>query len=208
MPLILAVFIVCCLLPSVLWRCWLGGRKSIRPVKKLSGRMLMQLSVWSKVQTCIWPSWCHCHSLSLASVKSRLVQPFWYRLTWVVLEKGPLNGCVCVCVIVCCLSEIMLLGWDGNHLVPGQECLKEQSELLFYRHQKTLRSLHIVLWQCQWLCWKICVLIHLSFVLNRLDSKLFERLSYYCKCHSSCLTPSSIASELCWLSGGKGWILS
>ena len=111
MPLILAVFIVCCLLPSVLWRCWLGGRKGIRPVKKLSGWMLMQLSVWSKVQTCIWPSWCHCHSLSLASVKSRLVQPFWCRLTWVVLEKGPLNGCVCVCVIVCCLSEIML-SWD------------------------------------------------------------------------------------------------
>jgi len=52
--------------------------------------------VWSKVHTCIWPSWCHCHSLSLASVKSRLVLPFWYRLTWVVLEKGPLNGCVCV----------------------------------------------------------------------------------------------------------------
>jgi len=25
------------------------------------------------MQTCIWPSWCHCHSLSLASVKSRLV---------------------------------------------------------------------------------------------------------------------------------------
>ena len=43
----------------------------------------------------IWPSWCHCHSLSLASVKSRLVLPFWYRLTWVVPEKGPLNGCVC-----------------------------------------------------------------------------------------------------------------
>ena len=39
--------------------------------------------------------------LSLASVKSRLVLPFWYRLTRVVLEKGPLNGCVCVCVCVC-----------------------------------------------------------------------------------------------------------
>ena len=26
----------------------------------------------------------HCHSLSLASVKSRLVLPFWYQLTWVV----------------------------------------------------------------------------------------------------------------------------
>ena len=23
---------------------------------------------------------------------------FWYRLTWVVPEKGPLNGCVCVSV--------------------------------------------------------------------------------------------------------------
>jgi len=33
------------------------------------------------------------HSLSLASVKSRLVLPFWYWLTWVVPEKGPLNGC-------------------------------------------------------------------------------------------------------------------
>ena len=74
--------------PSVLWRCWLGGRKSVWPV---SGGELAWLSVWSEVQTCIWPSWCHCHSLSLASVKSRLVLTFWYRLTWVVPEKGLLN---------------------------------------------------------------------------------------------------------------------
>jgi len=38
---------------------------------------------------------------SLASFKSRLVLPFWYRLTRVVPDKGPLNGCVCVCVCVC-----------------------------------------------------------------------------------------------------------
>ena len=25
--------------------------------------------------------------------------PFWFRLTWVVPEKGLLNGCVCVCVL-------------------------------------------------------------------------------------------------------------
>jgi len=50
------------------------------------------------------PSWCHRHSLSLASVKSRLVLPFWYRPTRVVLEKGPLNGCVCVCVLNCSLN--------------------------------------------------------------------------------------------------------
>ena len=75
----------------------LVGRQEGHPAcKKLSGGVLAWLSVWSEVQTCMWLSWCHCHSLSLASVKSRLVLPFWYRLTRVVLEKGPLNGGVCV----------------------------------------------------------------------------------------------------------------
>ena len=74
--------------PSVLGRCWLGGTKGIRSVKKLSGGVLAWLSVCSEVQTCTWPSWRHCHSLSLASVKSRLVLPFWYWLTRVVPEKG------------------------------------------------------------------------------------------------------------------------
>ena len=31
------------------------------------------------------------------SSKIRIVLPFWYRLTWVVPEKRPLNVCVCVC---------------------------------------------------------------------------------------------------------------
>jgi len=76
----------------------LVGRQEGHPAcKKLSGGLLAWLSIWSKVQTCIWPRWCHCHSLSLASVKSRLVLPFWYWLTRVVPEKGPLNGCVCRC---------------------------------------------------------------------------------------------------------------
>ena len=35
--------------------------------------------------------------LPLASVKSRLILPFWYRLIRVVLDKGPLNVCVCLC---------------------------------------------------------------------------------------------------------------
>ena len=45
----------------------LGGRKGIWPVK-LSGGMLEWLFVWREVQICIWPSICHCHSLSLAPV--------------------------------------------------------------------------------------------------------------------------------------------
>ena len=83
---------------TVLWHCWLGGRKGIRPVKNLSSEVLAWLSVWSEVQTCIWPSWYQCRSLSLAPVKSRLVLPFWYRLTWVIPDKGLLNGCVCMFV--------------------------------------------------------------------------------------------------------------
>ena len=62
-----------------------GRQEGHLACKKLSGGVLA--SVWSEVQTCIWPSWCHRLSLSLASVKSRLVLPFWYPLTQVVPEK-------------------------------------------------------------------------------------------------------------------------
>ena len=85
----------------------LVGRQEGHPAwKKLSGGVLAWSSVWSKVQTCIQPSWCHCHSLSLASVKSRLVLPFWYWLTWVVPEKGQLNERVCMCILYAFFSKI------------------------------------------------------------------------------------------------------
>ena len=85
----------------------LVGRQEGHPAcKKQSGGVLAWLSVWSEVQTCIWPSWFHCHSLSLAPVKSRLVLPIWYRLTQVVLEKRPLNGCssLYLCFIVIAMN--------------------------------------------------------------------------------------------------------
>ena len=81
-------------LPSVLRHCWLGIRKGIWPVRKLSDEVLAWLSVWCKVQiTCTYgSSWCHCHLSSLF---------LWCRLTHVVLKKRPLNGCVSVCLSVC-----------------------------------------------------------------------------------------------------------
>ena len=37
---------ISCYLPSMLWRCWLGGRKGVWPVK--TGGMLAWLSVWGR----------------------------------------------------------------------------------------------------------------------------------------------------------------
>jgi len=71
-----------------------GQQEGHLAYRKLSGGVLAWLSVWSEVQTCIWPSWWHCHSLSRFS-KIQIDLPFWYRLNQVVPEKGPLNTCVC-----------------------------------------------------------------------------------------------------------------
>ena len=95
-------------LPSVLWRCWL--QEGHLACKKLSGGLLAWLSDWSEVQTCIWPSGCQCHSLSLASVKSRLLFPSWYQLTLVVPDKGPLNECECVWSSSSVLSLLPIFG--------------------------------------------------------------------------------------------------
>ena len=85
-------------LPCLQWLTLLVGRQEGHPAcKKLRGEVLVWLSVWSEVQTCIWPSWCHCHSLSLVSVKSTLVLPFWYQAHLGSPRKRPLSRCVCVC---------------------------------------------------------------------------------------------------------------
>ena len=95
-------------MPSVLWHLWLGVRKSIRPV----------ITEWWGVVVVICLEWgadcLHTVQLmpllsktpsSLASCKSRLVLPFWYQLTQVVLEKRPSDGCSnssssCCCIVL------------------------------------------------------------------------------------------------------------
>ena len=91
----------------------LVGRQEGHPAcKKLSGGVLAWLSVLSEMQTCRWPSWCHCYSLSLASVKSRLVLPFWYWPTRVVPEKRAVKR-VCVCV-----SHTLPFHSQLQHVIP------------------------------------------------------------------------------------------
>ena len=77
-----------------LLRAWLGGRKSIRPVKNwVAGCWLGYLSR-ARCRLAYGSADATVTHLSLASVKSWLVLPFWYWLTQVVPEKGPLNGCM------------------------------------------------------------------------------------------------------------------
>ena len=134
----------------------LVGRQEGHPAcKKLSGWVLMWLSVWSKVLTCIWPSCCHCHSLSLASVKSRLVLPFWYRLTRVVPEKEPLNGCVCVCVFVNDFCQTDYLNIYCSNLYPicwedKTMAVDNRSKVSFSISQGTLLWQPILLAKSTW----------------------------------------------------------
>ena len=132
---------LCCDLPSVLWRCWLGGRKGIRP----GGGVLVWLSVWSEVQTCICPSWCHCHSLSLASVKSRLILPSWYQLNpGSPGQRAVKRMCVCVVIIkrtcvltVClCINYGATVAWEWE--VVGLTSQLVKVKLWTMQHMNTL----------------------------------------------------------------------
>jgi len=53
--------------------------------------------------------------------KIQIGLPFWYRLTHVVMVKGPLNGCVCVCVCVTIqcpryLGDSCISAWNSGPL--------------------------------------------------------------------------------------------
>ena len=97
----------------------------------------------SEVQTCIWPSWCHCHTLSLASVKFRLVLSFWYRLTRVVPGKGPLNVCVCVCILIFSCTLVFLYSWEFLYIVKRQTGQMLQSS---FSATQWLGTEYVVVW--------------------------------------------------------------
>ena len=89
--------------------------------------MLAWLSVWSEVHTCILPSWCHCHSLSLASVKSRLVFPL-----WVLADPGSPGQRavkrVCLCVWVN-RSSLYFSKWRCGSQVSVQRSIRRPKRL-------------------------------------------------------------------------------
>jgi len=141
---------------SVLWHCWLGGRKGIWPVKNwvvgcLHGYICLE---WD-ADLHYSPSWCHCHSLSLASVKSRLVLPFWHWITWIVPEKGPLNVCACMC-----LWRLMLYNAQKLHKVcqiTNEASLQEiLPSKIDYFYKKNVMLYHCVIFLLWWYYCTFC----------------------------------------------------
>ena len=78
---------------------------------------------------------CHCYPKTLASFKSRLILPFcpfWYRLTQVVLAKGPLNVCMCVCVFFLGVPVVRFLAvqWGVGGNVGWSDCASTARRLM------------------------------------------------------------------------------
>jgi len=122
--------------PSVLWRCWLGGRKGIRPVKN------WVVGCW---RGCLeWRADLHiAHQMPLPLTfscfsKSRLVLtflvlPYWYLLTRVVPDIFQKSSKTVVCVCVC----VFIKFW--NRLALFTTCASFQPKSPIANFNKTIR---------------------------------------------------------------------
>ena len=105
--------------PSVIWHYWLGARKSIQHVKIEWWSVGVVICLERGAYCCKWSSWCHCHPKtpsSLASIKSRLVFPFFYRLSQAATKKN----------VRCKMSHMIKSGSIANGVslsVTSQNCL-------------------------------------------------------------------------------------
>jgi len=98
----------CLNLPSVLWHCWLGIRKSIRPVKNewWGTGVVICLECGANDLHMVWlmplPPIVSCFS----KIQNGL--PFWCRLTQVAREKMPLNVYVYTCskMVTCSTTNL------------------------------------------------------------------------------------------------------
>ena len=111
--------------------------------------MMKRLCVWVKVQICIWPSWCHCHSLSLAPVNPdwfylpRFIFPkFWCRLTQVVPDKNH-EGCNTVVRLCVCEFACSCVGVGGQLLVFSTSVCMCHTWIIMWFKLLFIRVLHM-----------------------------------------------------------------
>jgi len=130
------VYSVVCL-PSVLWHCWLGVRKGIRPVKNEWWGVGVVICLERGADCLHMVQLIPLHPKtpsSLALFRSRLVLPFWYQLTQVVLQKRLLNRCSnrvvfrCVPISGTVNSTYLLLNKNMFKLLEFAE-----TEIIYYK---------------------------------------------------------------------------
>ena len=112
------------LLPLVLWRCWLGGRKGIRPVKK---RVVGYWHGYLSGARCRLAYMAQLMPLPLTvSCFSKIQIGFTFLIPAHPGSpgKGPLNGCLCVCVCQIWWSKLHLLSWLHICNALQQSCSK------------------------------------------------------------------------------------
>ena len=160
------------------WCCWLGGKKGVQPVE----------TEWcgTGVVICLERGadlhMAQLMPLPLASVKSRLVLPFWYRLTWVVPDKGPLNVC-----LNCFKTMLKFVHNCGT--VKVVFCSRMSLIRLPSRWWPCISRVVMCPWSSVWFLHHICSLVyilcfdnicfpspHLSFFLHFFLSYLFLRI--------------------------------
>ena len=97
-------------MPSVLWRCWLGDRKGIRPVKN------WVVGCW--VVICLeWGAYLRMAQLMPLPLTVSCFSKIQIGFTSLVPAhlgspgKGPLNGCVCVCVTGVVVRHPCIFNW-------------------------------------------------------------------------------------------------
>jgi len=101
---------------------------------KLSGEMLSWLSVWSEVQRFAYgPADATATPSSLAALKSRMVLPFCWRHTRVVLEKMAVKeGCCCLKSVFCVASAFCCSLGDRNGIQRAKNLAMYLRRCLFH----------------------------------------------------------------------------
>jgi len=121
-------------MPSVLWHCFSGPMKSIWPVNNW---------VWGVGVVVFLERGADCLHMvqlmplhpktpsSLASFKSRLILLFWYRLTRVVLDKGPLNLWLLHCSLMLLLVQsLVTILYSGSYWARVVLICRRRQEIL------------------------------------------------------------------------------
>jgi len=120
-------------MPSVLWHCWLGIRKSISPVNNYSVRkcsLLAWLAVWNEVQMiCICASWCHC--LPIISCCNKIQT----GLTFLVLAYPDCSGKEAIKWVPLCLWRNGKWQWTANVKTANVAPCSEWESCFLTAHQ-------------------------------------------------------------------------